>query len=251
METIREDLIIGRGPVMELLRSGREIECIYIQKELEGSVSKIVAIAREGRIPVKQVTRIKLDYLSAHGNHQGIVAQTSGARYSDMDDIYEKAGDAPLLVVLVDGVEDPHNLGAIIRTAEAAGAHGVVIPKRRNVGLTVTVVKASAGATEHIPIVRVPNLVSAMKELREKGVWFYAADMDGANWIETDFSGGVGLVMGSEGSGVSRLVRENCDFAVSIPMHGKISSLNVSVASGILLYEIARQRSDKWRLKAN
>lgn len=242
MEAQREDLVIGRGPVLELLRSGKEIECLYVQKDLEGSISKIVAIARENGVIVKQVNRMKLDYLSAHGNHQGVAAQTAGARYSEMEDIFRKAGDEPLFVVLADGIEDPHNLGAIIRTAETAGAHGIIIPKRRSVGLTFTAAKAAAGAAEHLPVVRVANLASAMDSLRERGVWFYAADMDGQDWSSTDYAGGVGLVVGSEGEGVSRLVKERCDFVVSLPMYGKISSLNVSVATGIILYEVARQR---------
>ena len=163
--------------------------------------------------------------------------------YASLEDIYRRAGDKPLFVVLADGVEDPHNLGAIIRTAEAAGAHGVIIPKRHSAGLTAAAVKSAAGAAAHLPVVRVPNLASLMDQLkREKNLWFYCADMDGQPWCSVDYAGAVGLVVGSEGAGVSRLVKEKCDFVVSLPMNGKINSLNASVAAGIVLYEVARQR---------
>jgi rRNA methylase, putative, group 3 len=239
---MREDLVIGRKPVLELLRSDAEVECIYLQKGLGGTVSQIAAMARDRGIVLKETASVKLDHLAAHNNHQGVVAQVSSARYSQMEDIYAKAGGEPLFVVLADGIEDPHNLGAIIRSAEAAGAHGVIIPKRRSAGLTMTVSKTSAGAVEHLPIVRVPNLAHAMDALKQKGVWFYTADMDGAHWCTVDFSGGVGLIIGAEGRGVGRLLKESSDFVVSLPMRGKIQSLNASVAAGILMYEIARQR---------
>ena len=237
-----EDIVFGRGAVMELLRSERQIESLFVVREPEGLLLKISAIARDKGIPIKQVNRQKLDFMCAHGAHQGVVARISGHSYSELEDIYALAEDAPLFVVICDGIEDPRNLGAIIRCAESAGAHGLIIPKRRSVGLTGTVSKAAAGALAHLPVVRVTNLVATMDELKRRGVWFYAADMDGKAWCETDFSGSVGLVIGSEGGGVSRLVREKCDFAVSLPMRGKISSLNASVAAGIILYEVVRQK---------
>lgn len=239
---LREDLVAGRNAVFELLESGNPVETIYVQKGLEGSISKIVAIASERRIVVKPVAKTRLDYLVPGVPHQGVVAQTAGARYSQLEDIFVKAGDEPPFIVLCDGIEDPHNLGAIIRSAEAAGAHGVIIPRRRSAGLTFVVSKASAGAVEHIPIVRVANITQTIKTLKEKNIWFYAADMVGTTWYKQSFSGGVGLVVGSEGKGVSRLVKENCDFVVSLPMKGSVQSLNASVASGIIMYEIVRQR---------
>lgn len=237
--------VAGRNPVLELLRSGQELECLYLQTGLEkGPVGKILAMARERGIPVKEAAAEKLTALSGISSHQGVAAIPSAAAYGDLTDIYRRAGDSPLFVVLADGVEDPHNLGAIIRTAEAAGAHGVIIPKRRSAGLTAAAVKAAAGAAAWLPVVRVPNLATVMEELAaQKGVWFYCADMDGQPWCGVDYSGAVGLVVGSEGSGVSRLVKEKCDFTVSLPMAGRINSLNASVAAGVILYEIARQRA--------
>ena len=239
----REDIVFGRSAVLELLRSEHPVESIFVQRDPEGMLLKISAMARDMGIPVKQVNRQKLDFMCAQGAHQGVIARTAGHAYAELEDIYARAGDDPLFVVLCDGIEDPRNLGAIIRCAEAAGAHGLIIPKRRSVGLTGTVAKAAAGALSHLPVVRVTNLAAAIDELKRRGVWFYAADMGGKTWHETDFSGSVGLVIGSEGSGVSRLVREKCDFAVSLPMRGKISSLNASVAAGIILYEIVRQKT--------
>ena len=243
-EKKRTEAVAGRNPVLELLRAGRELECVYIQAGLTGgSLGKIAALARERGVPVKEATPEKLLALSGIRSHQGVAAVPAAADYARMEDILERAGEEPLFVVLADGVEDPHNLGAIIRTAEAAGAHGVIIPKRRSAGLTAAAVKASAGAAAHLPVVRVANLVSAMEELRERrNIWFYCADMDGESWCAADYRGDIGLVVGSEGSGVSRLVKEKCDFVVSLPMAGKVNSLNASVAAGIVLYEMARQR---------
>jgi len=248
-ETIKIQAAAGRNPVLELLRSGRELECVYVQKGLEkGPIGQIVAMARERGVPVKEATPEKLQALSGISSHQGVAAVPAAAAYSRLEDIYRRAGDKPLFVVLADGVEDPHNLGAIIRTAEAAGAHGVIIPKRHSAGLTAAAVKSAAGAAAYLPVVRVPNLAAVMEELkREKNLWFYCADMDGVPWCTVDYGGAVGLVVGSEGFGVSRLVKEKCDFTVSLPMEGRISSLNASVAAGIVLYEIARQRA---KLKA-
>ncbi|MCL2056896.1 MAG: 23S rRNA (guanosine(2251)-2'-O)-methyltransferase RlmB [Oscillospiraceae bacterium] len=239
----REDIVIGRNAVLELLRSGKAADSILLQKGLGGTLLKIAAIAREKGIVVKEVSIAKLDGMCARANHQGVIAVTAGASYSELEDIFAKAGDNPPLIVIADGIEDPHNLGALIRTAEAAGAHGIIIPKRRSAGLTFAAAKASAGAVSHIPVVRAVNLASAMDALKARGLWFYGADTGGAPWCETQFSGPVCLVVGSEGGGISRLVKEKCDHIVSIPMYGKVSSLNVSVAAGVILYEIARQRA--------
>lgn len=237
--------VAGRNPVLELLRSGQELECLYLQAGLEkGPVGKILAMAKERGVPVKEVASEKLTAISGIASHQGVAAIPAAAAYSGLTDIYRRAGENPLFVVLADGVEDPHNLGAIIRTAEAAGAHGVIIPKRRSAGLTAAAVKSAAGAAAYLPVVRVPNLAAVMEELAaKKNVWFYCADMDGQPWCTLDYSGAVGLVVGSEGSGVSRLVKERCDFTVSLPMAGRINSLNASVAAGVVMYEIARQRT--------
>lgn len=241
---IREDLAVGRNAVTELIRSEKPVECIYIQKDLGGSLVKISAMARDKGIVIKPTDKRKLDAMCPAKSHQGIIAQIGGEAYSAMEDIFEKAGDEPLFIIVCDSIEDPHNLGAIIRSAEAAGAHGIIIPKRRSAGLTYTVAKASAGAISHMPVVRVANLAATIDKLKERGIWFYAADMKGKNWCEIDYSGPVGLVIGSEGEGISRLIMEKCDFCVSMPMRGKINSLNASVASGIIMYEVARQRLD-------
>lgn len=241
----REDIVIGRNAVLELLKTDRQVECVYLQKGLAGTISKIAAIARDKNVVVKEVAEAKLDSLCARGRHQGVVAQTAAAEYVEIDDIFrlaESRGE-PAFIIVADEIEDPHNLGAIIRSAEAAGAHGLIIPKRRSAGLTFAVSKAAAGATEHLPVAKVANLASALGELKRRGCWVYAADMDGKNWCEADYSGPVVLVVGSEGKGVGRLVKENCDFVVSLPMRGRISSLNASVAAGIVMYEVARQRT--------
>ena len=243
--TVDENLIFGRNALKELLSSGRDVEKIYVQKgEREGSVKALIAKARDSKIPVVEIEKSKLDRMCAGANHQGIAASASTHSYSTLDDIIEYAeglGERPF-VVICDGVEDPHNLGAIIRSAECSGAHGVIIPKRRAVGLTATVAKSSAGALEHMRVAKVTNLSSLIDELKERGFWIYAADMGDRNYYETDFSGSVALVMGSEGFGISRLVKEKCDFVVSIPLWGKVNSLNVSCAAAVLLTEIARQR---------
>ena len=238
-------VLAGRNPVMEALRSGEEMESLYIQSGVpKGPLGAILNKARAAGIPVKEAAREKLTQLAGMDAHQGVVAILSAARYSTMEDIYARAGDEPLFVVLCDEIEDPHNLGAIIRTAEACGAHGVIIPKRHSAGLTAAAVKASAGAAVCLPVVRVTNLVSVMEELKKKNVWITCADMDGEPWCSIDFKGAVALVIGSEGRGVSRLVKEQCDFVASLPMCGQINSLNASVAGGIILYEMARQRMD-------
>lgn len=238
----REDYVAGRNAVLELLKSEQPVTAVYIQTGLEDGVAHLVALAREQDIVVKDITKAKLDSLFPKVPHQGVAAQLAEVAYSQMEDIYRKAGEEPPFVVLCDGITDPHNLGAIIRSAEAAGAHGVIIPKRRSAGLTYVVAKASAGAVSHLPVVRVTNLVDTIRELREKNMWFYAADLEGTLWCQQDYSGAVGLVVGAEGKGISRLVKEHCDFTVTLPMRGQVQSLNASVATGIILYEVARQR---------
>lgn len=245
-ERQNENLIIGRNAVSEALRSERAIDTLLVVKgERNGSIGRILAECREKKIVIKEVDKKKLDFMCGQGNHQGVAAYAAAHEYAEVEDILalaEERGEAPFIIVC-DGIEDPHNLGAIIRTAETAGAHGIIIPKRRNASLTWAVGKASAGAVEYMPVVRVGNLASTLDELKEKGIWVYSADMDGKTWCETDFAGGVALVVGSEGNGVSRLIREKSDFIVSLPMKGKITSLNASVAAGILMYEVSRQRS--------
>ena len=235
--------VAGRNPVMELLRSGKTLECVYIQSGLSGAIiGKIAAMAKDRGVPVKEVTPQKLLAVTGVENHQGVAALPSAWDYASLEDIYRKAGEEPLFVILCDGLEDPHNLGAIIRTAEAVGAHGVIIPKRRAVGLTATVVKASAGAIHYTPVAKVTNIVSTIEQLKEEGMWFVCADMDGELMYRQNLTGPIGLVIGNEGKGVSRLVKEHCDFISSIPMNGDIDSLNASVAAGVLAYEIVRQR---------
>jgi 23S rRNA (guanosine2251-2'-O)-methyltransferase len=240
----REDIVIGRNAVAELLRSGREVERVWLKRGLGGSLNKLAAMAREKGAVVKEVDPAKLDSLCDRANHQGAVAEAAAARYSELEDSFAlaKTKDEPVFFVIADEIEDPHNLGAIIRSAEAAGAHGLIIPKRRSAGLTFAVAKTSAGAVEHLPVIRVANLAETIKRLKERGVWVYAADTGGRLWCGQDMSGPLALVIGSEGKGVGRLIKEHCDFTVSLPMRGRITSLNASVAAGIILYEIARQR---------
>ena len=244
---IRENdsLVIGRNAVIELLKSGREVENVLVAKgEREGSVKSIIAMCRERKIVIKDVDKRKLDAMCGGANHQGVAANVPAHEYSSVDDILnyaEEKGEAPFLVIC-DEIEDSHNLGAIIRTAEACGVHGVIIPKRRNVGLNFVVSKTSCGALEYMRVARVGNLAQTIDDLKKKNIWVYAADMDGQRWDKTDFSGGAALVIGSEGKGVGRLIKEKCDVTVSLPMRGKVNSLNASVAAGILMYEIARQR---------
>lgn len=210
----------------------------------DGPVKTIMREARKQKTVINYVEKSRLDHLSETGKHQGVIAIAAAYEYSTVEQMLENArsrGEAPFLILL-DGIEDPHNLGAIIRTANQAGAHGVIIPKRRAVGLTATVAKASAGALNYTPVARVTNLVSTMESLKKEGLWFVCADMGGTSMYDLDLKGSIGLVIGSEGEGVSRLVRETCDFIAAIPMKGEIDSLNASVAAGILAYEIVRQR---------
>jgi 23S rRNA (guanosine2251-2'-O)-methyltransferase len=239
------DIIYGRNPVMEALKSGIEIDKILIQKNIEGAGKKIYAMAKKARVPVQSVDKLVLDRAAGTGSHQGVVAYPGEYLYSELDDILLLAGSRgePPFIVLLDGIEDPHNLGAIIRSCDGAGAHGVVIPRHRAASVTGTVIKTSAGAALHVPVARVTNIGTAIDELKEKGVWIYGLDMGGQDYGRMEFDGAAALVIGSEGSGVSRLIKDKCDFTVSLPMRGKVSSLNASNAAAILLYEIARQRS--------
>ena len=239
-------VVVGRNPVMELLGSERNVEKIYVLRgNREGSVKKIVAIAKTRHIPVVDAAKEKLDEMAGGGAHQGVAAITSAFEYveiSDMMALAKEKGEKPLIVVL-DGVEDPHNVGAVIRSAECAGAHGIIIGRHRSASMGQTVFKASAGAAEHIPIAKAPNIAFAIDELKSLGVWIFAADMNGESVYETDFDCPAAIVLGSEGNGISRLVKEKCDFTVSIPMKGKINSLNVSAAAAIILFEAAHRRS--------
>ena len=238
--------IFGRNPVMEALKSNRTINKIWLAKgEQKGSVREIVALAKEKRIAVQMVERSKLDKMFPHENHQGVAASVASADYVAWQDIVDAArqkGEDPLLVIL-DELEDPHNLGAILRSVDAVGAHGVIIPKRRAVPLTDGVAKASAGAIEHVPVARVSNLVQVIEELKKQGIWIAGADLHGEYMHKQDLTGPLAIVVGSEGKGLGKLVRESCDYVVSIPMQGKINSLNASVATWVLLYEVYRQRN--------
>ena len=241
----RDDLIIGRNAAAEALKSGREIDCVYVAKgEISGAVVPILAKCRDRNIPVKEVDSRKLDFMCGHANHQGILLNAAAHSYASVDDILARAQekDEPPFIILCDGLEDPHNLGAIIRTAECCGAHGVIVPQRRSVGLTGAVGKASAGALEYVPVARVTNLVSTIEMLKEKNIWVYAADADGTPWHKADLTGAIALVIGSEGNGVGRLVKEKCDGVLSIPMKGQINSLNASVAAGILMAAVTSAR---------
>lgn len=242
---LNENQLEGRNAVLEVLKSGRDIEKLLVQKgNLEGTIKRILAMAGEKGIVIQEVSRQKLDELSQTKNHQGVIVLVSAHEYVELEDILQLArekGEDPF-VLLLDGITDPHNFGAILRTAECAGVHGVVIPKRRSVGLNATVGKTSAGAIEYMPVARVTNLVKAMEQLKKEGLWIACADMKGLDYFDTDMKGPLALVIGSEGDGVSRLVRENCDFTAAIPMYGRIASLNASVAAGLLMYEVVRQR---------
>lgn len=238
-------VIEGRNAVLEAYRSGRTVDKLFVLDGCQdGPVRTIVREAKKHGSLINFVSRERLNQLTQTGKHQGVIAYAAAYDYSDIEDMFKLAserGEDPFLILL-DGIEDPHNLGAIIRTANVAGAHGVIIPKRRAAGLTATVAKTSAGALNYTPVAKVTNLAKTIDELKEKGMWFVCADMDGDLMYDLNLTGPVGLVIGSEGEGVSRLVREKCDFIAGIPMKGEITSLNASVAGGILVYEIVRQR---------
>ncbi len=240
-----ESRLEGRHSVLEAFRAGKLIEKLFVLKGCkDGPVLSILREAKKAGTLVDFVPKERLDHMSETGKHQGVVAVLSAFHYSAVEDMFELAeqrGEEPF-IFLLDGIEDPHNLGAIIRTANLAGAHGVIIPKRRAVGLTATVVKASAGAIHYTPVAKVTNLSAEMEQLKEKGMWFVCADMEGEIMYHQNLKGSIGLVIGKEGSGVSRLVKEHCDFKSAIPMSGDIDSLNASVAAGVLAFEIVRQR---------
>lgn len=240
-----EGAVIGRNAVRELLRSGRDIDKIFAKRgEREGSITELLAIAKKRGIPTVDVDGAKLDALSGGANHQGIVAIASACEYGTLDDIFENAsrrGETPLIAI-ADGVTDPQNLGALMRCVDCAGAHGLIIPKRHSAGVTPAVTKSSAGAVEHVTVVRVTNLADTVAELQKRGVWVFAAEAGGKPYYECDFRSPTAIIFGSEGDGVSRLLREKSDFTVSIPMYGQINSLNVSCAAAVLLTEASRQQ---------
>ena len=247
-EALREneadrDKIAGRNAVIEALKAGREIDRILVAKGCTG-LGKLYALAKDAGVPVKETSQVKIDEIAAGANAQGVVAFAAAHAYASLDDVFalaEERGEAPFIII-ADGLEDGHNLGAVIRTAECCGAHGVIIPKRRSVGLNYVVAKTSVGAVEYVPVVRVANIPAVLDELKDRGVWIFGADMDGTPVWQEDFTGSIGLVVGAEGKGVSRLVKEKCDFVISLPMRGKIESLNASVAASVMMYEAARQR---------
>ncbi|PTL49132.1 23S rRNA (guanosine(2251)-2'-O)-methyltransferase RlmB [Clostridioides difficile] len=240
--------IEGRNPVIEAIKSDREIDKILIANSAkEGSIKKIIGMAKDKNIIIQYVDKHKLDEVSTSHSHQGVIAYASEYKYYELDELIDLAKDKdedPFFIIL-DEITDPHNLGSIIRTADAVGAHGVIIPKRRSVHITPVVAKASAGAVEYMPVCKVTNIVNTIKRLKEEGLWIAAADMDGETFYKQNLTGPLGVVIGSEGFGISRLVKQNCDFIVKMPMIGNVTSLNASVAGGILLYEIFRQRLDK------
>lgn len=241
------EVVAGRNPVVEVLSGDRDVERVFIADGAEGSVSKIVAIAREKGIIVDFVPKEKIDAMAPGVKHQGVAAKVSEYKYSDLEDVFARAeasGEDPFIMIL-DEIEDPHNLGAVIRTAECAGAHGVIIPKRRSASLTQTAALSAAGAIENMPVVQVTNLARTIEDLKERGVWVGAADMDGETYYDADLSGPIALVIGNEGRGVGRLVKEKCDFVLSIPMYGRINSLNASNAAAILMYGIRRARNER------
>lgn len=241
----KPDLIIGRNAVSEAVNSGRELDTLLLMRGTQNpALLRLASMAKEKGAVVKEVDSKKLDYMCGGANHQGVAAFVAVHEYSSVDDILafaEEKGEAPFIVIC-DEIEDPHNLGAIIRTAECAGVHGIVIPKRRSAALNFTVGKTSAGALEYMRVARVSNLVSTIEDLKQRGVWVYGADMNGESYKKIDFSGATALVIGNEGKGLGKLVREKCDVIVSLPMKGNINSLNASVAAGILMYEISSKR---------
>jgi len=241
-----EQYIVGRNPVLEIFKSDKEVDKLYILKgELQGSIKKIIGIAKDRNIVIQEVDRNRLDSLSDGNAHQGVVALVTSYSYKTIEDILNRAKEMkqPPFILILDGLEDPHNLGAIIRTAESAGVHGVIIPERRSASVTQTVYKVSAGAVEHMFVSKVVNISRAIEQLKDKGLWIYGADMEGENfYFDTKLEGPIALVIGNEGKGISRLVKENCDVLVKIPMLGKIASLNASNAASILMHEIVRQK---------
>lgn len=240
-----ENLVEGRNPVLEVIKSGRDIDKLYIAKgEMEGSIKLIISKAKEKKIIIQEVDKRYLDNISVTKSHQGVIAKVSPYSYCEMEDILKvsiEKNEDPFILIL-DEIKDPHNFGSIIRTANACGAHGIVIPKRRSVSVTQSVLKVSVGAAEGIKIAKVTNINQSIKELKEKGIWIIGTDINGEDYYKSNLKGPIGLVIGSEENGISRLVKENCDLVVKVPMKGTIDSLNASVASGIIMYEVVRQR---------
>ena len=246
VQEVREDLIIGRNAVMEALKNDKTIEALYLANgSREGSINQIINLAKKNKIVIKEADKKKLDSMSSGMVHQGVIAKITPYKYFEVKDILDdakKKGEAPFIIIL-DELEDPHNLGSIIRTAETCGVHGIIIPKRRNVGVTPTVYKSSVGAVEHVKIAKVTNINNIIDELKEQGIWVYGADIEGREYsYEVDFSGPCALIIGSEGRGISKLTLKKCDKLVRIPMIGKINSLNASVAGGIMMYEVLKGR---------
>jgi 23S rRNA (guanosine2251-2'-O)-methyltransferase len=240
-----EFTIEGRNAVLEAFRAGKTIDRLFVLSgSKDGPIRTIIDKARKENTIIDFVTKERLDQMSETGKHQGVIAYAAAYEYAEVDDILKAAKDKgePLFVLLLDSIEDPHNLGAIIRTAHQAGAHGIIIPKRRAVGLTATVAKTSSGAINYMPVAKVTNLSVTIEELKKEGIWFVCADMEGEMMYNLDLKGPIGLIIGSEGEGVGRLVKDKCDFNAKIPMYGKVDSLNASVAAGILAYEVVRQR---------
>ena len=246
-ENSYDDIVEGRNAVLELLNSDRDINKIFVQAgEKHGSINKIIAIAKENRVVVTEVEKSKLDFMSKTNNHQGVIAVVPPFNYFEVEDILDlaKQRNEDAFVLILDGIEDPHNLGSIIRTAETAGVHGIIIPKRRSVTVNSTVSKVSAGAVEHMKIARVNNINETIRKLKEHGLWIIGTDMNtNTYYYNQDLKGDIAIVIGSEGFGISRLVKENCDMLVKIPMKGKITSLNASVSAGIIMYEVVKQRN--------
>lgn len=243
------DYIEGRNPVIEALKSGREIEKLFIEDGSKtGSINEIKKLAKSRGIVIQYIHKNKLNQMSSTSSHQGVIAVSSSHTYKNLEDIFAlaKSKNEDLFIIILDEIKDPHNLGSIMRTAECVGAHGIIIPKRRSVGLTSTVAKTSAGAIEYMPVVKVSNIANTIDVLKEEGIWIYGADMDGERpYYENKLTGPIALVIGSEGSGIGRLVKEKCDELVKIPIMGKVSSLNASVAASIMMYDVNRQRGLK------
>lgn len=246
MNAEENNIICGRNSVLEALRSGREIDRLLIAHGVSGgSVTEITAKCRARGVLIKEISPQKLDYYCGGANHQGVAVMLASQRYSTVDDMLAlaKERDEKPFLIICDGLEDPHNLGAVIRTAEAAGAHGVIIPERRSASLNATVAKAACGALEYVPVARVTNLAATVDELKKRGLWIFGADMDGSDYTATDFDTPCALVIGNEGKGMGTLITKKCDMVLSLPMSGKINSLNASVAAGILMYEVVRSRN--------
>lgn len=239
-----QDKLVGRNPVSEALKSGADIDKIFVKKDADGSLLPILKKARAMKVPISEVDRRKLDEMANGENHQGIIAQMPAESYKTVEDIFSLAaekGEAPFIIIL-DKITDPHNLGSVIRTAHCAGAHGVIIPKHGSAGLSSVAAKTASGATIYTPVARVTNIARTIDDLKSRGVWIVGADMNGTSMYDVDMKGSIGIVIGNEGEGLSRLVREKCDFIAEIPMWGKIDSLNASVAAAVLMYEAKRQQ---------